>query len=86
MPPDMAQYPPIWLNGFPIDMPVAIIWQFGAPIDVLSGERQPRVLVWEHVVVDNHPCLPEFWPVGLNAGLSALPSGSGAAPAWPHVA
>jgi len=31
-----AQCPPIWLNGFPIDMPVAIIWRFGAPIDVLS--------------------------------------------------
>jgi len=32
----MAQFPPIWLNGYPIDMPVAIMWRFGAPIDVLS--------------------------------------------------
>jgi len=34
----MVQCPPIWLDGCPIDMPVAIIWRFGAPIDVLSHD------------------------------------------------
>ena len=31
----MAQCPALWLNRYPIDMPVAIIWRFGEPIDVL---------------------------------------------------
>jgi len=39
-----------------------------------------------HAVIENHPCLPEFWQVGSNAGVSALLSGSGDAPSWPHVA